>query len=118
MDLIDTLRIEHGPILFFHSGGGCESSALMCYPIGDVNLSDMDVYLGSVNGASLFIGMEQFAAWQHSQLVIDVADGDGAPFSLDVGTGKRFLIRPRDLTDAESSALPARHGAPPLTSHE
>ena len=103
--MIDELRQRHGPVMFFQSGGCCDGSAPMCYPIGEFNVSDTDVYLGNVNDAPFYIGMEQFAYWEHTQLIIDVVSGNGGMFSLDNGTGRRFLTRSRLFTDEEFAML-------------
>jgi uncharacterized protein (DUF779 family) len=105
--LIEQLRQRHGPVMFFQSGGCCDGSAPMCYPAGEFNISDTDVYLGNLNGAPFYMGLEQFEYWEHTQLIIDVVNGNGGMFSLDNGTGKRFLTRSRLFTDEELSALHA-----------
>jgi uncharacterized protein (DUF779 family) len=113
LDFIDTLRQRHGPLMFFQSGGCCDGSAPMCYPAGEFNLSDSDVYLGNLDGTPFYMGIEQFAYWEHTQLIIDVVAGNGGMFSLDNGTGRRFLTRSRLFTDDECAQLrsqPPRHG--------
>jgi uncharacterized protein (DUF779 family) len=105
MAMIDELRKRHGPLMFFQSGGCCDGSAPMCYPDGEFNISDTDVHLGDINGAPFYMGSEQFAYWEHTQLIIDVVAGNGGMFSLDNGTGRRFLTRSRLFTDDEFSAL-------------
>jgi uncharacterized protein (DUF779 family) len=105
--MIAGLRGRHGPIMFFQSGGCCDGSAPMCYPAGEFNVSDTDVYLGDLNGAPFYIGLEQFQYWEHTQLIIDVVAGNGGMFSLDNGTGRRFLTRSRLFTDDEFHLLAA-----------
>ena len=105
LDLIETLRREHGPILFHQSGGCCDGSAPMCYAVGDFLTGDSDVHLGEIGGAEFFISAPQFAYWKHTQLIIDVVPGRGGMFSLENGTGRRFLLRSRLFDDAESTAL-------------
>jgi uncharacterized protein (DUF779 family) len=107
-DLIGQLRARHGPVMFFQSGGCCDGSAPMCYPVGEFNISDTDVYLGNLDGAPFYIGLEQFAYWEHTQLIIDVVAGNGGMFSLDNGTGKRFLTRSRLFSDEEFVQLQAQ----------
>jgi uncharacterized protein (DUF779 family) len=82
------LRQKHGPLMFFQSGGCCDGSAPMCYPAGEFNVSDSDVYLGNLDGVPFYIGADQFEYWQHTQLIIDVVNGMGGMFSLDNGTGR------------------------------
>jgi uncharacterized protein (DUF779 family) len=53
----------------------------------------------------------QFAYWRFTQLIIDVVPGIGGVFSLENGTGSRFLTRSRVFDEAELAALAARPGA-------
>ncbi|SFV17682.1 DUF779 domain-containing protein [Pseudoduganella namucuonensis] len=105
LDMITELRRRYGPIMFFQSGGCCDGSTPMCYQVGEFNLSDSDVYLGNLAGAPFYMGLEQFAYWEHTQLIIDVVQGNGGMFSLDNGTGRRFLTRSRLFTDQECREL-------------
>lgn len=107
LEMLETLRDRHGPLMFFQSGGCCDGSTPMCYPAGEFNLSDTDVCLGSLDGTPFYMGIEQFAYWEHTQLIIDVVDGNGGMFSLDNGTGRRFLTRSRLFSDEELAQLPA-----------
>ncbi|MEW6374139.1 MAG: DUF779 domain-containing protein [Pseudomonadota bacterium] len=111
---IGELRARHGPLMFFQSGGCCDGSAPMCWAMGEFNLGDSDVCLGELDGAPFYIGSEQFAYWEHTQLIIDVVAGNGGMFSLDNGTGRRFLTRSRLFSDEECALLqaqpPLRHG--------
>lgn len=105
LQMIAELRARHGPLMFFQSGGCCDGSAPMCYPAGEFALSDSDVLLGELDGVTFHMGVEQFAYWEHTQLVIDVVSGNGGMFSLDNGTGRRFLTRSRLFTEEESALL-------------
>jgi uncharacterized protein len=105
LDLIERLRQAHGDILFHQSGGCCDGSAPMCYPRGEFLIGDNDVALGEIGGAPFYIGAAQFAYWKHTQLIIDVVPGQGGMFSLENGTGSRFLTRSRLFSDEELTAL-------------
>lgn len=105
LQMIEELRDKHGPLMFFQSGGCCDGSTPMCFPAGEFDLSDSDVYLGNLAGAPFYMGLEQFAYWEHTQLIIDVVAGNGGMFSLDNGTGRRFLTRSRLFTDEEFAQL-------------
>jgi len=105
LQMIAELRGRHGPIMFFQSGGCCDGSAPMCFPAGEFDISDTDVYLGNLDGAPFYMGLEQFAYWEHTQLIIDVVAGNGGMFSLDNGTGRRFLTRSRLFTDEQFRLL-------------
>jgi uncharacterized protein (DUF779 family) len=110
LQMLGQLRARHGPLMFFQSGGCCDGSAPMCYPLGEFAVSDSDVLLGELDGTPFYMGAEQFAYWEHTQLIIDVVAGNGGMFSLDNGTGRRFLTRSRLFTDAESALLDPVNG--------
>ena len=105
LQLIEKLRAKHGPLLFHQSGGCCDGSSPMCYPVGDFIVGERDVKLGEIGGAAFFISPSQFEYWKHTQLVIDVVPGRGGMFSLENGEGVRFLVRSRLFTDDEYAQL-------------
>lgn len=104
-ELLSTLQQKYGALMFFQSGGCCDGSSPLCYAQNEFQVSDDDVYLGSLEGTPFFMGHEQFAYWKHTQLIIDVVPGMGGMFSLDNGTGKRFFTRSRLFTDEENVTL-------------
>ena len=111
--LIAMLRAKHGPLMFHQSGGCCDGSSPMCYPLGDFLVGDGDVLLATVgdsdgvDGVPFYMSRSQFEYWKHTQLILDVVPGRGGMFSLENGEGVRFLIRSRVFTDAEIEALRA-----------
>jgi uncharacterized protein len=107
IELIDRLRAEHGPILFHQSGGCCDGSSPMCYPQSDFLIGDRDVLLGEIGGVPFYISPAQFEYWKHTQLIIDVVEGRGGMFSLENGSGVRFLVRSRLFQDKEIAMLRA-----------
>ncbi|CAG2082405.1 MULTISPECIES: DUF779 domain-containing protein [Xanthomonas] len=105
LQLIDTLRARHGDVLFHQSGGCCDGSSPMCFPVGDFIVGDRDVLLGEIGGAPFYISPSQFEYWKHTQLIIDVVPGRGGMFSLENGEGVRFLVRSRLFADEEFARL-------------
>ncbi|MEJ2654341.1 MAG: DUF779 domain-containing protein [Acidihalobacter sp.] len=105
LDLIETLRAKHGPLMFHQSGGCCDGSAPMCYPQGELMVGEQDRLLGYIGGMPFYISASQFEYWKHTQLIIDVVPGRGGMFSLEGPEGKRFLTRSRLFSDAEYEAL-------------
>ncbi|MBB6335982.1 hypothetical protein FHR59_000192 [Xanthomonas arboricola] len=105
LQLIDTLRARHGDVLFHQSGGCCDGSSPMCFPVGDFIVGDRDVLLGEIGGAPFYISPSQFEYWKHTQLIIDVVPGRGGMFSLENGEGVRFLVRSRLFADDEFARL-------------
>lgn len=107
-ELVARLIARHGPVMFHQSGGCCDGSAPMCYPDGEFLIGDHDVLLGVLEvggGVPVWISGPQFAAWKHTQLIIDVVPGRGAGFSLEAPEGMRFLTRSRAFTDDENTLL-------------
>jgi len=102
--LIEEIVAVHGPVIFHQSGGCCDGSAPMCYAEGDLIIADHDVLMGEIGGAPFYIGGDQYEAWKHTRLIIDVVNGRGGMFSLDNGTGKRFLTR-SDICVPETKSL-------------
>lgn len=104
--LVRDLTAQHGPLMFHQSGGCCDGSSPMCYPIGmfitgtgDVLLGELDV--GLEQPVEVYMSESQFECWKYTHLTIDVVPGRGAGFSVEGPTGMRFLIRSRMLNDAE-----------------
>ncbi|HRD35808.1 MAG TPA: DUF779 domain-containing protein [Rhodocyclaceae bacterium] len=113
--LIEKLKARHGPLLFHQSGGCCDGSAPMCYPLSDFMTGSSDVRLGEIGGCPFYMSRAQFAYWEHTHLIIDVVPGRGGMFSLEGPEGLRFLTRSRLYSDAEWAVLqhqPVVSGAP------
>ncbi|WP_040168002.1 DUF779 domain-containing protein [Microbacterium gorillae] len=105
-DLLRELAAKHGPLMFHQSGGCCDGSSPMCYPVGMFLTGPSDVHLGTltvdgIDPIEVYMSESQFEYWKYTHLTIDVVDGRGAGFSVEGPTGKRFLIRSRMLTDPE-----------------
>jgi len=101
LDLIELLRAKHGNVMFHQSGGCCDGSSPMCYPVGEFITGDSDVRMGEIGGAGFFMSASQFEYWKHTQLIIDVVPGRGGMFSLENPEGVRFLTRSRIFNDDE-----------------
>ena len=105
--LIETLKAEHGSVLFHQSGGCCDGSAPMLFPTTDFMVGGSDVKLGEIAGVPFYMSESQFAYWQHTQLIIDCVPGNGGMFSLERPSGLRFLTRSRLFDDTENAWLDA-----------
>ncbi|MFJ4045932.1 DUF779 domain-containing protein [Microbacterium sp. NPDC089987] len=105
-ELLRELTAQHGPLMFHQSGGCCDGSSPMCYPIGMFITGPSDVLLGRLEVEGLdpievFMSEAQFEYWKYTHLTIDAVPGRGAGFSVEGPTGMRFLTRSRMLNDAE-----------------
>lgn len=103
--LLSEIRADHGDVLFHQSGGCCDGSSPMCYPVDDFRIGAHDVKLGEIDGTEVWISGPQFEAWKHTQLILDVVPGRGGMFSLDNGREQRFLTRSRVFSEDEMAAL-------------
>ena len=103
--LLGQIIERHGPVLIHQSGGCCDGSSPMVYPRDEFRLGGSDVLLGTIGTTPVYIGAAQFAAWKHTQLILDVVEGRGGMFSLDNGTGRRFLVRSRTFGEREIAML-------------
>jgi uncharacterized protein len=110
--LIAQLKTIHGDLLFHQSGGCCDGSSPMCYPINEFKIGQRDVFLGKIEGCPFYMSEAQFTYWQGTHLTLDVVKGRGSGFSVEAPEGVRFLIRSRVFTDEEWAALEAM-GPPP-----
>lgn len=112
--MIRRLVADHGPLMFHQSGGCCDGSAPMCFPIADFKVGQRDVLLGEVEGCPWYIGGQQFELWKHTHLTLDVVPGRGAGFSLESPLGVRFVISSRLLGEEELAALAEPRRGPGL----
>lgn len=108
LDLIAEIEAEYGAILFHQSGGCCDGSSPMCYPVSDFRIGERDILLGRIGGVPFYIGRAQGEAWSHTQLILDVVPGRGGMFSLDNGRERRFLTRGRVFDDVDLAAFDGR----------
>jgi len=108
--LLSELTQLHGPLMFHQSGGCCDGSAPMCYPLGEFRVGAADVRLAELDAGlpqsiPFWMSRSQFEYWSHTHLTVDVVPGRGSGFSVESPTGQRFLIRSRLFTDEESDRL-------------
>ncbi len=59
----------------------------------EIPLGDNDIKLGEIGGVPFYMNGDQYEKWKHTDLTIDAVKGIGGMFSLDNGTGKRFLTK-------------------------
>jgi hypothetical protein len=109
-ELLLRLTAIHGPLMFHQSGGCCDGSSPMCFPVGQFRLGGSDALLGelAVDGVppiEFYMSQSQFEYWKHTHLTVDVVPGRGSGFSVEAPEGVRFLIRSRLLTEAELAEL-------------
>ena len=104
---IRRLRAEHGPLMFFQSGGCCDGSSPMCFPDGEFLLGPNDLLLGEVDGCPFYIDGEQYERWNRPALVLDVALGAGSGMSLEGIHDLHFRVNSPAVAAACTGAQPA-----------
>ena len=109
--LIAQLRARHGEVYFYLSHGCCDGTAPVCLAPGELPLGPGDVQLGTLAGAAFWLSLAQRDYLAGLQLTLDVAPGSNGNFSLEEGSGHRFVLQQRLWTDAEAQAL--ADAAPP-----
>lgn len=103
--LVKQLQEKHGELIFHQSGGCCDGSAPMIFEKGDMYLDDSDVFLGEIAGVDYYMNKDQFEYWKHTHLTVDITEGRGSSFSLEIPLGFRFIIQSRLLSDEENAVL-------------
>lgn len=91
--------------MFHQSGGCCDGSQPMCFEAGEFYIGSSDVCLGTIADADFWMSQDQFEYWKHTQLKIDVVEGRGSSFSLEIPLGLRFMVHSRLFTATELGQL-------------
>jgi uncharacterized protein (DUF779 family) len=106
-DMLRHLSTTYGRLMFHQSGGCCDGSSPMCFPVGMFTTSEgADVLLETLHVDGLdpiefYMSASQYEYWKYTHLTIDIVPGRGSGFSVEAPEGKRFLIRSRMLTEDE-----------------
>jgi len=103
--VVKQLKEKYGELIFHQSGGCCDGSAPMIFEKEDMYLDESDILLGQLEGVNFYMNKDQFDYWKHTHLTIDITEGRGASFSLEIPMGLRFIIHSRLLTESERHAL-------------
>ncbi|MDH6254689.1 DUF779 domain-containing protein [Aurantimicrobium minutum] len=104
--LLRKMTLKHGPLMFHQSGGCCDGSSPMCYPVGMFRIGGSDVLLQTLEVEGLapiefYMSASQYEYWKFTHLTVDVVKGRGSGFSVEAPEGVRFMIRSRMLDDTE-----------------
>lgn len=103
--VINELRTKFGDLMFHQSGGCCDGSSPMCYEAGEFLVGSSDVWLGEIDGCDFYMAKDQFEFFKHTELTIDITEGRGASFSLEIPLGVRFVTKSRVFTHEETENL-------------
>jgi len=103
--IIDKVRAEHGELIFHQSGGCCDGSAPMCFEKDDFMIGSRDLLIGNIHGCNFYMHEDQFEYTKHTHLLIDITEGRGSSFSLEIPLGLRFIAISKLFTDEEEREL-------------
>jgi uncharacterized protein (DUF779 family) len=79
--------------MFHQSGGCCDGSVPLCFRRHEFRVSSQDVLLGHVDGTPFYVGASQYKYLADASLTLDVVPGEIDSFSLEAGSGFRFITR-------------------------
>ena len=99
--IVNQLKEKHGDLIFHQSGGCCDGSSPMILPKDEMYLDESDILLGAIEGVNFYMNQDQFEYWKHTHLTVDITQGRGSSFSLEIPLGFRFIIHSRLLTKEE-----------------
>ena len=91
--MAERLTAEHGPIVFFQSGGCCDGTAPICVKRGELPPGPADLLLGDIAGAPFYVDLDQYRRWRSPHFLIDVGAGPAQGFSLSL-PDRHFVTRP------------------------
>jgi uncharacterized protein (DUF779 family) len=103
--VIEQLREQHGDLIFHQSGGCCDGSSPMCFQKGDFLIGSRDLCLGEIHGCKFYMAPDQFEYYKNMHITVDVTQGRGSSFSLEIPLGVRFMTISRLFEEEELSQL-------------
>ncbi len=103
--IIEKLKKENGELIFHQSGGCCDGSAPMCFPKDEFMIGSRDIRVGEIAGCGFFMAPDQFEYVKNTHLMIDITEGRGSSFSLEIPLGVRFIAISRLYTPDEEMNL-------------
>ena len=103
--IVDQLRVKHGDLMFHQSGGCCDGSMPMCFKEGSFLIGRRDICLGNIHGCNFYMASDQFEYYKNMHICIDVVEGRGSSFSLEIPLGVRFMAVSTLFSDDELREL-------------
>ena len=85
----------------------------MCFQKGDFLLGSRDLCLGEIHGCGFYMAADQFEYYKNTHITVDVTEGRGSSFSLEIPLGLRFMAVSKVLTDEELGSIKAHRTALP-----
>lgn len=95
--VIEHLRELHGDLVFHVAGG--HRVTITCLPAGELRIGPRDLAAGEVYGVPFVLMSDEPELWLHSEVVVGMADGLPAGFSLEAPLIRHFTVRRRERDD-------------------
>ena len=102
IEIVEMLKKKHGNLLFQQSSGCCEGTVPMCFQADGHYISSQNVLIGHIAGVPYYIDKTQAAYLKHTQILIDVIEGQGASFSLESAEGYAFIMHSKVMQKNQS----------------
>lgn len=103
--LIEKLQKQNGEIIFIQSGGCCEGSVPICALKSDFRLGESDKLIGDIGGANFYLHQSLLEYYKSTQIIIEATEGNGSEYSLEYGSGWKFVLNLRLFSDEEVALL-------------
>ncbi len=104
-EVVRKLKDEYGEVIFHQSGGCCDGTAPMMIEKDDMYLDESDIFLGELEGVPYYMSEDMYDIWKYTHITVDVTEGRGSTFSLEIPLGLRFIIHSRIMTGEEAKSL-------------
>ncbi len=104
-EVVRKLKDQYGEVIFHQSGGCCDGTAPMMIEKDDFYLDDSDIFLGEIEGIPYYMSEDMYEIWKYTHITVDVTEGRGSTFSLEIPLGLRFIIHSRIMTGEEAASL-------------
>ncbi len=104
-EVVRKLKEEYGEVIFHQSGGCCDGTAPMLIEKEDMYLDDSDILLGQLEGVNYYMSEDMYEIWKYTHITVDITEGRGSTFSLEIPLGLRFIIHSRIMTGEEAKLL-------------
>ncbi|WP_300370646.1 DUF779 domain-containing protein [Brachyspira sp.] len=92
VELIKELKEENGNIIFHISCGCCDGTMLLCSEENDFKIGENDILLGAIENTKIYTHQNNYVNFENSTIYIKTLNGNGSEFSLEYGSGKKFVL--------------------------
>lgn len=112
-ELIRQLTQQYGLLMFHQSGGCCDGSVPLCFKRGEFHVGSRDILLGTIENTPFYVGHAQYDLLAGNRITLDAIPGDLDSFSLEAGSGVRFISRTSICPKHEEEVRRPRKAAEP-----